>query len=74
MNKATISGFGRIGPKALYSYLIDTPDNVEIAHCNDPDPTEELAHPIRYNYTDAEFEQETTTGAVSGTRTGSGGW
>ena len=49
MKKVAINGFGRIGRKALYNYLTDTPENIDIVAVNDPNPTEELAYLLKYD-------------------------
>lgn len=49
MKMVAINGFGRIGRQILRSYLIETPENIEIVAVNDPNPTEELAYLMKYD-------------------------
>ncbi len=49
MKKVAINGFGRIGRQILRSYLIETPEQIEIVAVNDPNPTEELAYLMKYD-------------------------
>ncbi len=49
MKKVAINGFGRIGRQVLRSYLIETPEQIEIVAVNDPNPTEELAYLMKHD-------------------------
>jgi len=49
MKMVAINGFGRIGRQILRSYLIETPEKIEIVAVNDPNPTEELAYLMKYD-------------------------
>jgi glyceraldehyde-3-phosphate dehydrogenase type I len=49
MKRVAINGFGRIGRQILRSYLVETPENIEIVAVNDPNPTEQLAYLMKYD-------------------------